>query len=171
MSEETSHLRGTSTVDRLVHLVGTTSRWLCVCLVLLQFAVVLARYIFDAGSVMAQEAILYLFGTMFMLSMADALASGRHVRVDMIYHGLRKRAQRRIDAAGIVLFLLPLSGFMAYTSWGYVASSWAAREGSREAAGLPGVFLFKTVILIAVALLILQALAILTRCLIGKTHD
>ncbi|MEH6523533.1 TRAP transporter small permease subunit [Sulfitobacter sp.] len=171
MSEKASHLRGSSIVDRLVQHVGNTARWLCVGLVLLQFAVVLARYIFDAGSVMAQEAILYLFGTMFMLSIADALAAGRHVRVDMIYHGLSERWKRRIDAVGVIVFLLPLCSFMAYTSWGYVAASWAAREGSREAAGLPGVFLFKTIILISLALLILQALAILVRCLTGKRHD
>lgn len=169
MSENTSHLRGTGIVDRLVQQVGNSARWLCVGLVILQFAVVLARYIFDAGSVMAQEAILYLFGTMFMLSMADALASGRHVRVDMIYHGLGNRWKRRIDAVGIVLFLLPLCSFMAFKSWGYVASSWAAHEGSREAAGLPGVFLFKTVMLVSLALLILQGLAILMRCLIGRS--
>ncbi len=141
-------------------------------MVLLQFAVVVARYLFDAGSVMAQEAILYLFGTMFMLAMADALASDRHVRVDMLYHTFSARRRCIIDALGILFFLLPLCIFMLWASKDYVLNSWSALEGSREASGLPGVFLFKTVIPIALLLLILQALSILKRCILPKgRHD
>lgn len=165
MAETLDHLSGVTWVDRIVAAFGVVSRWLCLLLVLLQFGVVVARYLFDTGSVMAQEAILFTFGTMFMLALADALQSGRHVRVDMIFHGLSPTAQRRVDAVGTVVFLLPLCGFLLYLSLPYVVSSWAALEGSREAGGLPGVFLLKSVILIALILLIAQALVILIRCI------
>lgn len=165
MSGQGSHLSGDTIIDRIVAGVGTFAKWLCVVLVLLQFGVVVARYLFDTGSVMAQESILFTFGAMFMLGLADALKNGRHVRVDMIYHGLPDRAKRRVDAVGIVVFLLPLTVFMLYLSWPYVASSWAALEGSRETGGLPGVFLIKSVIPISLALLICQALVILWRCI------
>jgi len=165
MEHRYTHMKGTGPLARGIALLGDISKWLAVAMVLLQFAVVVARYLFDAGAVMAQEAILYLFGTMFMLAMADALAADRHVRVDMLYHGLSPRQRRRIDAVGIVVFLLPLCLFMLWTSKDYVLNSWAAREASREAAGLPGVFVFKTVIPVALVLVILQALAVLHRCL------
>jgi len=172
MENTYTHMKGSGLLARVIDLIGQVSRWLAVAMVLLQFVVVVARYLFDAGAVMAQEAILYLFGTMFMLAMADTLASDRHVRVDMIYHGLSPRWRRRIDAAGILLFLLPLCLFMLWTSKDYVLSSWAAREASREAAGLPGVFVFKTVIPVALTLVILQALAVLFRCLrVGGRAD
>lgn len=164
MAEPLDHLSGNTWVDRLVSAFGMVARWLCLLLVLLQFGVVVARYLFETGSVMAQEAILFTFGTMFMLALADALQHGRHVRVDMIFHGLSPRAQRRVDAIGTVVFLLPLCGFLLYLSLPYVMSSWSALEGSREAGGLPGVFLLKTVILIALVLLVAQALVILLRC-------
>lgn len=165
MAKSLDHLSGDTIVDKIVSLVGAVAKWLCLLLVLLQFTVVVARYLFETGSVMAQEAILFTFGTMFMLALADALKNGRHVRVDMIFHGLDPSAQRKIDAIGTVVFLLPLCGFMLYLSWPYVANSWSALEGSREAGGLPGVFLLKSVILIALALLIAQALVILIRCI------
>ncbi|MCY4169672.1 MAG: TRAP transporter small permease subunit [Rhodobacter sp.] len=165
MAERLDHLSGDTMIDRIVHGVGIVARWLCLLLALLQFGVVVARYLFETGSVMAQEAILFTFGAMFMLALADALKNGRHVRVDMIFHGLQPRAQRRIDAIGIVVFLLPLCGFMLYLAFPYVMNSWAALEGSREAGGLPGVFLLKTVILIALVLVIAQALMILRRCI------
>ena len=158
MAERLDHLSGDTMIDRIVHGVGIVARWLCLLLALLQFGVVVARYLFETGSVMAQEAILFTFGAMFMLALADALKNGRHVRVDMIFHGLQPRAQRRIDAIGIVVFLL-------YLAFPYVMNSWAALEGSREAGGLPGVFLLKTVILIALVLVIAQALMILRRCI------
>ena len=163
-----THMDGNSLVDRLSRGVGLSVRWLTMLMVLLQFGVVLARYLFDYGSVMAQEAILYLFGTMFMMALADTLLADRHVRVDMIYHGLTNNRKRLVDAIGIVVFLLPLCLFMLSHSWQYVSSSWAATESSREAAGLPGVYLFKTVILISLVLVVLQSLAILWRCLFYK---
>ncbi|MEO0486109.1 MAG: TRAP transporter small permease subunit [Pseudomonadota bacterium] len=165
MSESLDHLSGDTWVDRIVAAVGVVARWLCLLLVLLQFGVVVARYLFETGSVMAQEAILFTFGAMFMLALADALKNGRHVRVDMIFHGISHRAQRRIDAVGIVVFLLPLCSFMLYLSVPYVLNSWAALEGSREVGGLPGVFLLKTVILVALVLVIAQSLVTLRRCI------
>ena len=163
-----THMDGNTPIDRLNRGIGKSVRWLTVIMVLLQFGVVLARYLFDYGSVMAQEAILYLFGTMFMLALADALAADRHVRVDMIYHTLPNRRKRIVDAIGVIVFLLPLCLFMLAKSWGYVAASWAAKESSREALGLPGVYLFKTAIVIALVMLILQSLAIFWRCISYK---
>ncbi len=174
MKQQKTHLKGGGTLDRFIATTGKAAQWLVITMVLLQFAVVLARYLFDAGSVMAQEAILYMFGTMFMLALADALASDRHVRVDIFYHAQSQTMKRRIDAAGTLLFLLPLCLYMLWTSRDYVLNSWASLEGSREAAGLPGVYLFKTVIPVALIILILQGLAILLRCfrpLDGENSD
>ncbi len=173
MSEYKGHMRGSGWLDLIIAKLGKAVRWLAVAMVLLQFFVVVARYLFDAGSVMAQEAILYLFGTMFMLALADSLAADRHVRVDMLYHTYSERKKRVVDAAGIVIFLLPLCLFMLWSSREYVLNSWASFEGSREATGLPGVFLFKTVIPVALVLVIVQSLAILTRCIGfgGQTND
>jgi len=165
MSDNKGHMAGNSPVDRFVRLVGGITKWLCLALVLLQFGIVVARYLFDTGSVMAQEALLYIFGTMFLLMIPDALRVDRHVRVDTFYQGFTQGRRRWVDAIGIVVFLGTFSVFLISVSWNYVVASWIAREASSEPLGLPGVYLFKTMIIVAFALLVLQALAILARCL------
>lgn len=165
MPEEPNHMSGDSFIDKFVQFVGTIAKWMCLALVLLQFGIVVARYLFDTGSVMAQEGLLYIFGTMFMLMIADALRMDRHVRVDTLYQRFSARRRRWIDGIGLVLFLGVFSGFILFASWRYVVSSWIARETSSEPLGLPGVYLFKTVILVAFVLLIAQAFAIVLRCL------
>ena len=61
--------------------------------------------------------------------------------------------------------LMPFMFFIGWISWEYVIASWDTFEGSREAGGLPGVFLLKTLILVMVALLMLQATAQVLRAL------
>jgi TRAP-type mannitol/chloroaromatic compound transport system permease small subunit len=82
-----------------------------------------------------------------------------HVRVDILYQRLGRRAQATIDLLGSLLLLLPVSLFIAWISWEYVAESWAVHEGSREAGGIPGVYLLKTLILLMPALLLVQGIA------------
>jgi TRAP-type mannitol/chloroaromatic compound transport system permease small subunit len=171
MPQNSDHMSGDSPVEKLVQFFGRISSWLCLVLVLLQFGIVVARYLFDTGSVMAQEALLYIFGTMFMLMLAGTLRANLHVRVDTLYNGFSSRRRRWVDAIGLVVFLGVFSAFLIYVSWGYVASSWAAREGSSEPLGLPGVYLFKTVIIVAFLLLVAQALVIVGRCLGRDTEE
>ena len=165
MSQIKDHMSGDSPIDRLVRFSGKISSWLVLALVLLQFGIVVARYLFDTGSVMAQEALLYIFGTMFMLMLADTLRVNQHVRVDTFYQGFSPRRRRWVDAIGLVLFLGVFSVFLLYASRRYVVSSWIARESSSEPMGLPGIYLFKTVIIVAFVLLIAQAIVIIGRCL------
>jgi TRAP-type mannitol/chloroaromatic compound transport system permease small subunit len=59
----------------------------------------------------------------------------------------------------VVFLLLPVTLFITWVSWDYVVSSWSLLEGSREAGGLPGVFLLKSVIPLMALLLLLQGVA------------
>ena len=58
--------------------------------------------------------------------------------------------------AAVVLFLVPFSVFLLIIAWDYVAVSWASHEGSREAGGLPLVWLLKSLVLALPVLLLLQ---------------
>jgi len=79
--------------------------------------------------------------------------------VDILYRKLSPRGRRWVDLLGTLLLLVPTCLFIAWTSWAYVFVSWEVLEGSREAGGLPGVFLLKTLLLLMPLLLLLQALA------------
>jgi TRAP-type mannitol/chloroaromatic compound transport system permease small subunit len=62
-----------------------------------------------------------------------------------------------VNLAGTLIFLLPFCIFLLVIAWPYVASSWKLLETSREAGGLPLVFLLKSLIMILPALLLGQA--------------
>jgi TRAP-type mannitol/chloroaromatic compound transport system permease small subunit len=146
-------------IDRLNNRIGVTVAWFALAMVLIQFLVVLLRYVFGVGSLFLQESIVYLHGAMFMLGSAYTLLHNGHVRVDVFYREANPRWKAKVDFAGHVFFLVPVCVLIFVYSWPYVINSWASLEGSRETSGIPAVFLLKTVVLIFCALMILQGLA------------
>jgi TRAP-type mannitol/chloroaromatic compound transport system permease small subunit len=91
-----------------------------------------------------------------MVATAWTLQDDGHVRVDIFYTRMTKRNRALVDMLGTVLFLAPFCIFVLATAWPYVSNSWMLLEGSREAGGLPLVFLLKSLILIMPVLLLGQ---------------
>ena len=154
--------------DRLDHLsewVGRAVSWLALAMVLVTFAVVVLRYAFNLGWIAMQESVTFMHALVFMLAAAWTLRHDGHVRVDIFYREMSAKARARVDLAGTMLLLLPVSIFILVSSWDYVAASWALREGSREAGGLSGVYLLKTAIPMMAVLLIVQGLSNALRCI------
>lgn len=158
MSQSTLHRLSTA-LGRIAETVGNAAAWLALALVLVTFAVVVLRYLFQFGSIAMQESILYLHASLFLLGGAYTLKRDGHVRVDIFYRGFTPRGKALVDLLGSLLLLLPVCSFLLWVSWDYVAGAWALREGSPEAGGLPFVYLLKTLIPLAAALLILQGVS------------
>jgi TRAP-type mannitol/chloroaromatic compound transport system permease small subunit len=72
---------------------------------------------------------------------------------------------------GTLIFLAPFSIFLIVIGWDYVAASWATKEGSREAGGLPLVYLLKSLILIMPALLLIQSYSTVRSCISTLRSD
>ena len=151
--------RVTQRIEQLSEWSGRLVAWLTFAMVLTTFLVVVLRYAFDLGSIALQESITYMHALVFMLGAAYTLRYEGHVRVDIFYRRFGERGRAWVDLLGTLLLLIPVTLFMVWVSWDYVASSWALREGSREAGGLPGVFLLKSVIPLMALLLLLQGIA------------
>ncbi len=139
--------------------VGTLVAWLLPIMALITFSVAVLRYGFNFGSIAMQESITYLHASVFMLAGAYTLKHNEHVRVDIIYQGMSRKNQARVNFFGCILLVLPFTGFIVWTSFDYVINSWKLMEGSREAGGLPFVFILKTLIPAMAMLLFLQAVA------------
>ncbi len=137
--------------------------WLSVLLVIVQFAVVIMRYVFSVGFIPMQELIWYLSSTLFMLGSGYALLIDGHVRVDIFYRDAPARRKALIDLIGCIVFLLPLCIVTFLLTTPFVLKSWAIFEGSKEASGIRGIFLLKTVVLAWALLLGLQGVALLLR--------
>lgn len=150
-------------VEKLIRAVGQVVSWLTLLMVVLTVAIVIARYGFDRGSVAVQELVLYAHAAVFMLGAAYALGEDRHVRVDVFYRGFSPVAQAWVNLLGVLLLLLPLMVYLVWVSWPYVVQSWAIGESSREAGGLPFVYLLKTLLLAMPVLVALQGMVMAWR--------
>ncbi len=146
-------------LDQVADLVGRSAAWLALALVLVTFAVVMLRYLFQLGWIAMQESILYLHASLFLLGTAYTLRKDGHVRVDIFYRGFSARRKALVDLLGTLFLLLPVCGFLLWASWDYVATAWSIHEGSQEAGGLPYVYLLKTLIPLTALLLIVQGVS------------
>lgn len=151
------------TVDALNDSVGRFISWLMIPMVLITFLVAVLRYAFAEGWVWMQESYVWLNGIVFMIGAGYTLLHDGHVRVDVFYRGASVRFKAWVDLFGALFLLLPVMGLVAWYSWGYVAASWSRLEGSNEAGGLEGLYLYKSVILVFTALVGLQALSMAGR--------
>ena len=148
-----------SLIDRFNHNIGRSAAWLALAMVLVQFTVVVMRYVFGIGSIMMQEAIVYMHGVLFMMAAADTLLQDEHVRVDIFYAQASAHKKALVDLLGCAFFILPFAILIAYISFDYVSIAWSVREGSRETSGIPAIYLLKSVILVFAAQIGLQAIS------------
>lgn len=146
-------------LDAVAEWTGRAVSWLTIGMVLATLGVVVARYAFDLGLIWLQESVNWMHAAVFMLGAAYTLQADEHVRVDVFYRDFGPRRRAAIDLAGTLLFLLPFCAFLALASWPYVASAWRVAERSREAGGLPMLYLLKALIPLMAALIALQGLA------------
>ncbi|MAU59104.1 MAG: C4-dicarboxylate ABC transporter permease [Parvibaculum sp.] len=152
-------------IDAFNERVGRAFSWLALLMVLVQFVVVLQRYVFGVGSIWAQESIVYMHGLMFMIVAGYTLLHNAHVRVDVFYRIMPPARKALVDLLGTLFLLWPVCFLIFYVSLPYVEASWAVREGSRETSGIQGVYLLKSVILVFAVLLALQGLSTIIHAL------
>ena len=147
-------------------------RWLALAMVLIQFLIVVARYVFGLSDMAAQESVLYLHATLFMLGAGYTLLVNYHVRVDILYSRLGSLGQQRIDFLGHLFLLMPTMVAIIYWSWPAVSNSWGILEGPISVGGIKAVYLLKTLIPAFCILLLLQSASEVMRILIGdKIRD
>jgi len=152
-------------IDSASYWSGKAFAWLIVALTLVVSIEVFKRYILNAPTAWIFDFNNMLYGTLFMMSGAYALALGAHVRADFLYIYFRPRAQAALDLALYILFFLPGILALIYAGYDYAAISWRIGEHSTVTAEGPPVYHFKTVIPIAGVLVLIQGLAEILRCI------
>lgn len=144
--------------------VGRIIRWLALIMVLVQFIVVVLRYVYGFSSIALNESVLYMHAALFMLGAGYTLLVDEHVRVDIFQAKASDAGKARIDVFGHVVLLIPSMLALLYWSWPSVRNAWAIFEGPLSVGGIPAVFLLKSLIPAFCVLLIVQSLA----CLLAK---
>lgn len=149
--------------------IGRVVAWLVLFMTLMQFVIVIMRYVFSYGSIQMQESIWYMHGLLFMLGAGYTLVREGHVRLDVFYREAAERTKAWINLVGSSIFLLPFCIANFGYAWSLVLNSWAVREGSTETVGLPYIYLFKTVILVFSILLAMEGIALGIRSILTLT--
>jgi TRAP-type mannitol/chloroaromatic compound transport system permease small subunit len=113
---------------------------------------------------------LVMFAGMVMLGAAWTLKLNEHVRVDLFYTWVGDRTRIWIDLMGGLLFLMPFCLVMLYFSWPWFLESWNGDELAQNAGGLPR-WPVKLFLPLGFALLLLQGLAEIIKCIAALTTD
>jgi TRAP-type mannitol/chloroaromatic compound transport system permease small subunit len=157
-------------IDAVTDGVGRHAAWLVLIVVVLLFAQLPLREVFGGGHILANDFGQIAHAAFFMFGLAYALRWDRHVRMDVFYRRMSPRRKAAVNLAGTVFFLLPWCILMVWFGWSYAASSAAVLETFPDTWS-PGYFMFKVLLVLCIALLALQALALLARSAIGLFRD
>jgi len=153
-------------VDKLSTWVGQAFSF---CIVLLTLHVaweVFSRYALGAPRAWAFDAMIMLYGTLFMMAGAYTLSKNGHVRGDVLYGFFRPRTQAALDLVLYIVFFIPGVIALAWAGYDYAADSWRINEHSTITYEGPPVYPFKTVIPLAGAILLAQGIVEILRCII-----
>lgn len=154
-------------IDWTTSRMGRFVSWLVLVMILIGAYNAIVRYLgrFTGTSLSSNlylELQWYLFSLIFLLGAGYALKENAHVRVDVVYGRLERRAQAWINVIGSVFMLIPFCVFVLWVSWPAIRNSWAIRELSPDPGGLPR-YPLKSVILVCFVLLLAQGVAELVK--------
>src|SRR6266487_3302373 len=153
-------------VDEISTWCGKVAAWLIILLMTVVCVEVFKRYIMNMPTAWIFDLDNMLYGTLFMMCGAYTLAQNAHVRGDFLYSSMRPRTQAALDLVLYIVFFVPGIAALIYAGYDYAADSWRIAEHSNVTAEGPPVYHFKTVIPIAGALVMLQGIAEMVRCVV-----
>jgi len=154
------------TIDAISTWVGKTAAWLIILLMSVVCIEVVKRYALNAPTAWIFDVENMIYGTLFMLAGAYTLAQNAHVRGDFLYSSMRPRTPASFDLVLYLVFFIPGIAALIYSGAQYAADSWRIDEHSNVTANGPPVYQFKTIIPIAGALVMLQGIAEIMRCIV-----
>jgi TRAP-type mannitol/chloroaromatic compound transport system permease small subunit len=153
-------------IDAMNEWIGRVTAWLTLGTVLVCAAVVVLRYAFAYGSICLQEIYVWEHAVVFMVGAGYTLLHRGHVRVDIFYAAMSRRARAWVDLIGTLLFLLPWLAVLVWFGWPFVRLSWSLLEPSSQAGGCQGFFLLKSVVMVFAAVVALQGAALAARSIL-----
>ncbi|MEO9825566.1 MAG: TRAP transporter small permease subunit [Paracoccaceae bacterium] len=147
--------------------VGRAFGW---CILILTLSVsyeVFVRYVLNAPTVWAFDMMIQMYGALFLMCGAYALAQDTHVRADVVYRLFPVKVQASLDFVLYFIFFFP--GVIALAWFGYeiASDSWRYKEVSFNSPASIQIYFFKSLIPLAGGLLALQGVAELVRCVMA----
>ena len=155
-----------TTIDKISAWVGKAFAW---CIMILAFGVgyeVFVRYVLRDPTSWAFDISYMMYGTLFMMAGAYTLSRDGHVRGDVVYRLWKPRTQAKVELVLYIIFFFPGVLALVFAGYEYAAESFFYKEVSVMSPANVPIFQFKAVIPAAGALLCLQGIAQVCRCIV-----
>jgi TRAP-type mannitol/chloroaromatic compound transport system permease small subunit len=153
-------------IDKLSTWVGHAFAWFIVGLTLLISWEVFSRYVLEHPHAWSFDAMIMLYGTLFMMAGAYTLSKNGHVRGDVLYGFFPPRLQAWLDLILYICFFIPGVVALAWAGFIYAGESWAINEHSNITSDGPPIYPFKTIIPLAGVFILVQGIVEIMRCVI-----
>ena len=153
-------------VDKLSTWVGRAFSWLIVAMTLFISWEVFSRYALDHPHAWAFDVMIMMYGTLFMMAGAYTLSQNGHVRGDVLYGFFTPRVQAGTDLVLYIFFFIPGAIALVWAGYYYAGDSWRINEHSNITYEGPPVYPFKMVIPLAGAIILIQGIVEIVRCII-----
>jgi TRAP-type mannitol/chloroaromatic compound transport system permease small subunit len=158
--------RAIDLIERVTCAFGRVGAALVLLLIFAMSYEVVMRYVFNAPTIWAYEVASMLMGTSFLITIAYAMVTRSHVRVDFLYARADARGRALIDLAGYVGFLLPVALWMTWGLWNYLTQAYTSGETTGQSAWNPVVWPFRVAYVAGFFLFSLQIAAEIMRCVL-----
>ena len=152
--------------DQLSTSVGKAFSWLIVVLMGGTCYEVVMAYAFNAPTLWNFDFSLQMYGAIFMMAGAYTLSTEAHVRGDVIYRLFKPRTQGYIDLVLYFIFFFPGVLALAFYGYEYASLAWKIKETSWNSPAQIQIYMAKSLIPLSGALLTLQGVSEVFRCLI-----
>jgi TRAP-type mannitol/chloroaromatic compound transport system permease small subunit len=159
---------------KFVHAIEGLSLWVgrafgwCILILTLSISYeVFVRYVLNSPTVWAFDMMIQMYGALFLMCGAYALAQDTHVRADVLYRLFPVKVQASLDFVLYFLFFFPGVLALAWYGWEIASDSWRYKEVSFNSPASIQIYFFKSLIPIAGFLLAFQGVAELVRCVMA----
>ena len=146
-------------IDSINNNFGRIAGWITTLMVVNVFVDVLLRYGLNKVFIAMQELEWHFFAAIFLLGAGHTLKQNGHVRVDLLYNNFNDTQKAWVNLTGSIIFLLPFSAMVVFSSQDFVISSFQIQETSPNPGGLPARYILKALIPIGFTLLFLQGIS------------
>lgn len=150
-------------VEKVIDKIGSYVSWFWILAIGAIVYAVISRYVFGQGTVLLEEVQWHLAGAAWLIGLSYTLVHDDHVRVDVLHENMPLRMQGWVEFFGILFLLLPFLTLSLGELLPYAQASFLQGEQSQSPNGLPMRWILKSVLPLAIFLLLMAALARLSR--------
>lgn len=161
-------------IDKISELVAKVSAWLIIFLTFALFYEAISRYLFNAPTLWAYDLSYMLYAVIFLLGAGYVLSIDRHVKVTLISDFFSPRVRAFVNIILYLILFFPAIAILFIKGIDFAAFSWRIKEVSASGTWRPVIYPLKTVLPVAMGILLLQGIAQFIRSiflLLGKETD